>query len=153
MRLLVIVLILLLIQSCSNNDPKRFDFVFIFGVGAKNELNTYDNAFTKDLVKGPSQTLALRLTDQEKQTIYNKLKEMHFTELPDSNYRCNSFEPQESYRLSVQMDGHKKQVGWLGGLPDKGTCGALGEVDSLIITIIHNRDEFKHSMRERAGYM
>jgi hypothetical protein len=154
MKALLVVAVLMLIQSCTHTSTSQFDFIFKFGVGSKNELNTFDSIFMKDMVIDPPVTIPLKLTVAEKQSIYNELRKIHFTELPDSNFGCNSFFPQESYRLLVQMDGQKKQLSWLGnGGPDKSTYAVLGELDSLIIAIIHNRNEFKHSPRERGGYL
>jgi hypothetical protein len=48
------------------------------GVGAKNELNTFDQTFTKDMVMDPSVTVKMKLSDNELNSIYQKINNLNF---------------------------------------------------------------------------
>jgi len=154
MKALIIATTLLLLQSCSPPNKGQFDFVFKFGVGGKNELNTFDNTFTKDLVMDPPQKLALKLTAEEKQTIYNKLQEIDFSQMAEEELPCSGAQPHSTCKLVVNMNGHQKTVAWSGSdNPADSTCVKLAGLQQLIISIIFNRDEYKHAKPIRGGYL
>jgi hypothetical protein len=58
--------------------PTNFNLVFKYGVGAKNELNTFDQTFTKDMVMDPSVTVKMKLSDNELNSIYQKINNLNF---------------------------------------------------------------------------
>ena len=155
MKALIIATTLLLLRSCSPPNKGQFDFVFKFGVGGKNELNTFDNTFTKDLVMDPPQKLALKLTAEEKQKIYNKLKEIDFDQMADgAELPCAAAQPHSTCKLVVTMDGHQKTIAWSGSdNPADSTCVKLAGLQQLIISIIFNRDEYKRAKPIRGGYL
>ena len=66
----------------------NFNFVFRWGiedvmidVGKYNELNTFNNTFTKDMVLDPMITINFSLTRTEMDNIYLKLVEISFFDL------------------------------------------------------------------------
>lgn len=65
--------------------PRHSDmnFIFKYGIGAKNILDTFQNKFTKDLIQAPSVTTALYLTDEDMERIYQKMVEINFFSYPD----------------------------------------------------------------------
>lgn len=160
MRQLSVVIILVILQSCATKYKTQFDFSYEFGVGSKNELNTFNNTFTKDMVVDSSITIALKLSAEEKQRVYNKLKEINFMDIPDNDiYGCPHGIPFSICQMIVNMDGITKKVTWessgvsIPGAPVS-ICSHLTELDSmLIVGIIHNREEFKRSKVPRAGYL
>lgn len=53
-----------------------FNLIFRYGVGAKNELNTFKQTFKKDMVNKPSITIKMKLSDEELVGIHQKLNEV-----------------------------------------------------------------------------
>ena len=63
-------------------DVSDFDLIFKYGVGAKNELNTYNGTYVKDMVTAPSVTTNLSLTIEEKRQILQRIAEIGFFTYP-----------------------------------------------------------------------
>ncbi|MGO4375174.1 hypothetical protein AB4Z21_31355 [Paenibacillus sp. MCAF20] len=50
-KITALICLVLMLGGCANNDHEEpFEFVLKYGVMYKNELNTNENTFTKDLV-------------------------------------------------------------------------------------------------------
>ena len=64
-------------------SPSNFNLIFKYGVGAKNELNTFEGTYTKDMVMDPSITVNLSLSKEELDRIYKKIVEINFFGYPD----------------------------------------------------------------------
>lgn len=52
-------------------------------MGAKNELNTFNGNYTKDMVVDPPVTVNLTLSEKEMNTIHDKMAEINFFDYPD----------------------------------------------------------------------
>ncbi len=77
------VLILTVIEKSEDfTVPPResnFNLIFKYGIFAKNELNTFDGTYTKDMVQDPSITVELSLSEEELDSIYEKMAECRFS--------------------------------------------------------------------------
>jgi len=60
--------------------PRDFAFKVAYGIGAKNEINTFDHTATKDLVTKGTATATIVFTEDELRTIYERMKEMDIME-------------------------------------------------------------------------
>lgn len=60
----------------SKESTGDFNLVFRYGVGAKNELNTFKQTFTRDMVNKRSITIKMKLSDEELVGIHQKLNEV-----------------------------------------------------------------------------
>lgn len=65
--------------SMPENMPDDFDFSITFGYDKKNEINTYDGTVTKDLIMDGTATADITFTIEEKQKIYNMMREINIT--------------------------------------------------------------------------
>ena len=57
----LVVAFMLLTNSAPQQNPilNVDDIIFMYGVGAKNELNTFEDTYTKDLIIGNTTTTSL----------------------------------------------------------------------------------------------
>lgn len=142
--------------------PQRQDLnlIFKYGVGAKNELNTFKNTYTKDMVVDLPITINLTLSDQEIETIYTKMKAVNFFNFPqelptprDPNALITIVTPCDDFYLKVISDSGNKEYFW-------DNCGEklyqnfseLDELSNLIQDIIQSRTEFQELPEPRGGY-
>ena len=76
----------LLIYSCSKTttapDPQLLKIHFYYGFG--NELNTFEQTYTKDMVQDGYVTVDFWLTEAEQERIRNKLNAIDFFHFPDT---------------------------------------------------------------------
>lgn len=69
--------------------PDDFDFLVKFGVRKRNEINTYENTVTKDLVTNGTVTTSLTFTTEEMEKIYLKMKELNIANWKNINLQTN----------------------------------------------------------------
>ena len=62
--------------------PADFNFNLSFGIYGKNNINTYGNTFTKDLVLNGLETIDFYISEEKKIDIYNAFVEYKIYELP-----------------------------------------------------------------------
>ena len=67
---IVLVVALLGTVGCVAPTPgdSSFNLIFRYGVGARNELNTFEGMYTKDMIMDPSITVNLTLSEEELKT-------------------------------------------------------------------------------------
>src|SRR4030067_1505684 len=104
---------LLGISGCDDQTPGEsgFNLIFKYGIGAKNELDTFQGIYTKDMVMDPSITIPLPLSREEKDRIYQKMVEIDFFNYPGkfsitvpAGERSAIVTPFSSYYFKVQFD-------------------------------------------------
>lgn len=139
------------IQNPPAGVSTRFNLIFKYGVGAINELNTFDQTYTKDMVIDPSVTVKMVLSNNELNNIYQKINDLKLfnenTE-PEGNMMV---EPCSSYYLKVQINSEQKELSWdncRGRISDK-----FQQFSSYIIQIIESKDEYEKLPTPRGGYL
>jgi len=141
-------------QTPTMNKPTAFNLIFRYGVGAKNELNTFNNTFTKDMVIDPPITVNLKLSNNEFESIYqkiNKLKLFNKGESTKSSQPNVSVIPCSSYYLNVQDNSNQKELFWdncRGRISDK-----FQQFTDFIILIIKSKEEYKKLPPTKGGYI
>ncbi len=95
----------------SSRNPINIDFKF--GVTERNELNTFQGTFTKDLCIDGTVTTRLILSHEELRQIQQKLVETDFFNLPEA-FPINEQAPVPGYScyLMVQNETTVKTVAW-----------------------------------------
>lgn len=63
------------IQPMPEDMPNDFGFSVLFGIGKKNEVNTFKETVTKDLIEDGTATVNVALTQEEMNEIYERMKE------------------------------------------------------------------------------
>ncbi len=130
--------------------PADFNLVLNYGVGAKNELNTFDNTYTKDLVMDPSVTVDFKLTDDELYNIYKKMIDLGVLEITDTAEEGMFVTPCSSYYLKVQQNSVQKEMSWdncSGRIDDR-----LQEFTDYVVSIIESKEEYQELPDATGGY-
>ena len=80
-----LVVLIFALMGCNAPPPAQsgFNLIFRYGVGARNELNTFKGTYTRDMVQDPSITIPLSLTKDDLDKIYQKMVEIDFFSYPD----------------------------------------------------------------------
>ncbi len=133
-----------------------FNLVLKYGVGAKNELNTFDGTFTRDLILDPPVTTRLILTSQEKMQILQKIDEMDMFGFPD-NFSKNPdvwVTPQTDYYIKVQNGSQTKEVSWnTNSLIESDIKNSLDQLVSYITGLIEQKSEYKALPTPNGAYL
>lgn len=142
--------------------PSDFGFIFKYGVGARNELNTFVGTFTKDMILDPSITINLLLSQEELDSIYQNMLEIKFFHYPEEfsiyvppGMPKGIITPSSSYYFKVIYDSKLKELWWEDQLvyPEDIQADKLRKLISLIEGIIKSKEEYKNLPEPRGGYM
>jgi len=169
-RKLLLALIVVLVSATfvlayvllANNVPEHdssknvINIDFKYGVGAKNELNTFEGTYTKDLIVDGTITTRLILSSEELRQIQQKMIDIGFYNYP------NDFPPQpglrvdprEDYYIKVQNGSTVKEVTWnTESMIDGSIQDNLGQLVSFLGNIIVQKPEYKMLPTTKGGYL
>ena len=94
-------------------SPSDFDLTFRYGVGAKNELDTFSQTYTKDMIIDPPVTTEFKLADSEKAGIYRKINDLRLFEKDGEFMKGGAFvSPCSSYYLKIKTDSVERESFW-----------------------------------------
>jgi len=138
----------------SESMPSDFNFVFGFGANAQNQLDTFKNQFTKDMVMDDDITSKITLTKAEKQQIYQNMVAIDLFTYPgditpsalgNGQPIPQVGSPRTSYYFKVQANGQIKEVRWtdMGVSFDDARTAKLRQLSKTIENIITEKSEFK----------
>jgi len=142
-------------------SPSNFNLIFKYGVGAKNELNTSQGTYTKDMVMDPSITVNLPLSKEELDRIYHKMDEIDFFGYPDQfsvsvspGESVGMLTPYCSYYFRVEYDSKVKELWWEDNIINQDKkAEKLRELITLIRDIIESKEEYKQLPPPKGGYI
>jgi hypothetical protein len=138
-------------QNPPVGKPTDFNLIFKYGFEAKNELNTFDQTYTKDMVMDPSVTVNMVLSDTELTAIYQKINELKLFDIglpTDGNMEVT---PCSTYYLKIQTNSDARELSWdncRGKTNDK-----LQQVTDYIISIIESKEEYRNLPTPKGGYL
>lgn len=132
-------------------SENSFTFIFKYGVGAKNELNTRNGTFTKDMVSDPSITVPMMLTQDELLSISKKIKELGLLEKNPTIISPVKRIPCSSYYLKVNENSKETIKEWNDCSDDvKEEYSSFSE---FIYSIINSKEEYKNLPQPKSGYL
>jgi len=144
------------------SDDSGFDLIFKYGVGARNELNTFEGTYTKDMVIDPPITADLSLTQEELDGIYQRMLEINFFEYPDTfsvfveaGEDVAYFTPFSTYYFKILYDSKIKELWWSDNIfkaEDDEKANGLRELIKFIREIVESKEEYKNLPPARGGY-
>ncbi|UTR10010.1 hypothetical protein MM300_19350 [Evansella sp. LMS18] len=90
-KLFFIILLFIIFNSGCNTTcealpeekPDDFDFSLKYGITAANELNTYEDSYTKDMIIAENETIDFVLSEEEKKNIYDEFRNLDVLSLPE----------------------------------------------------------------------
>lgn len=118
-RILFFFTMLLALSACNSTSeflpeekPDDFSFSLKYGVTAANEINTYDNTYTKDLVVDGTASTDMVLSDEEMEVIYEKFRSVDVVGLAEEKGGSVCMEPYNRYELTMTIDGEDYDLKW-----------------------------------------
>lgn len=145
-------------QNIQEEMPNDFNFSIQFGVGKKNEINTFDGTVTKDLIADGTVITALTLTEEEMQNVFNKMKEINIAEtkefIPKSiNGTVCEVEPYEEDEWKIIINGETITHSFSGKYCEPtNDAKQLIELRNYVFKIIKSKDEYKSLPASTGGY-
>ncbi len=135
------------------DDP--FNIVFRYGVWAKNELNTFNGTFTKDLIINGTVTTALVLSEEELDGLQQKIVDMGLFAYPDSFplHPTRRVDPQADCYIMVQSGSTVKEVGWnSNSFIESNMQDNLDGFEAYVVALIEQRQEYQALPTPTGGY-
>ena len=149
--------------SCADTGTgpgdRRFNMDVQYGIRARNELNTFDDTFTKDLIVDGTATTSLRLSRADFDTIESSLQSVDIFSYPDTFIVQHSdtvsyITPFATYVLRVKLDSREKNLVWRDSIIISDIrASRLREVFDLIRKIVEATPEFRALPPPRGGYL
>jgi hypothetical protein len=161
---LCVLLIATLLAGCNltstknklpSTKPKDFNFVFSYGVGSKNQLDTIKGQYTKDMVTEPSVSTNLKLSDEDMDTIYSEIRKINILDYPDSFKPKNNVKqnPYYTYNFKIIANGIEKNISWVDeNVSESKEAVQLRELFKKIQEITENKEEYKKLPEAKGGY-
>lgn len=137
--------------------PDHFNFSVSFGYGTvnKNEINTFNNTVTKDLVTKGTATANLILTNEEMTDIYDRMREIDVLrelELDNSDSNCSSTPVNEDH-WEIQVEGEQRTFDWSSEKCDlTDDAIKLEELRNYIFDIVKEKKEYRELPEAAGGY-
>jgi hypothetical protein len=151
--ILIIILIVPGILACGSQPAEKanFNFDLKYGVGAKNEIDTFHGKFTKDMADSPSITVTLKLSEAEMEEIYQKMLDIDFFSYPDTfavtpgpNEATQLVTPVNSYNFTVERNAQTKTLNWEDSILNPNIkADKLRELIVMIQRMIIAKEEYK----------
>jgi len=134
-----------------NND---FNIQFKYGVTERNELNTFSNTYTKDMILDPPITIWLYLSDEEMNQIWQKMVDIDFFNCPDTLAVSTGriVTPQDDFYIKVQNGSVVKEVSWSTNSEVNAIEQNLAQLANLIKGIVEQRPEYRELPPPNGGY-
>ena len=150
--------------SCSDiNAPgteRDFNIRLRYGILARNELNTFGDTFTKDLVLDGTVTVPFYLPQPDLNNIEAKMDQIGFFTYPDtfmvvSRDSVRTFiTPNNTYDIEVVSHSKTKTLFWDDAIIANDTQAAmLRELFTLIRETVESRSEYKQLPPARGAYL
>ena len=160
----ILLFLALLSLSCSDSglspESRDFNLRLRYGIGARNELNTFQNTYTKDLILDGTVTTRFVLSDAEFEQIKDKMIEIDFFNYPETFTVARtdtivvSIEPHATYDFEVKYNSSIKRLHWDDGtISNDQRAERLRELIRLIQSIVETKPEYRQLPPARGGYL
>lgn len=137
--------------------PGTFDFMVRFGYGTvnKNEINTFQDTVTKDLIMNGTATAQITLSKEEMRSIYIKMREINIMgekELGAANQTCERV-PYSEDIWEVNINGETKTLTWTDRYcAQTSDMEQLLELRDFVEQIVKTKEEYKKLPESEGGY-
>lgn len=153
-------------ESPVKHEPREsnFNLIFRYGIMAGNTLDTFQGTYVKDMVRDPSIRIDLALTEEEMDSIYQKMVEIDFFNYPDRfsisvppGVPTGVFTPYSSYYFKVEYNSKIKELWWDDKIVYKDykdeKADRLRELIKLIMDIFESKEEYKKLPEPSSAYL
>lgn len=128
-----------------------FDFIFKYGVGAKNILDTFNDTYTKDMITDDPITISLKLTDEELDGIRQKIEELNLFQAKEESQIKMLMNPCTDYDLIVQTFAVQRRASSDGCT--QGIDQQFAAFETYIRSILETKTEYRALPEPQGGYM
>lgn len=158
-------LLLLLLAGCAAEEkaktmpselPPDFQFLVTYGVGGKNQIDTFTMTLEKDLIAdGTATAHPFTFSSEELQAIYSEMKRINLAEPKVLDAKTNCFKhPYVNYYLKVQYGGQTKEFSF-----SDHSCHLTADGEQLkalidfIRKVAESKKEYQQLPEPKGGYM
>ena len=147
--------------SESGTEPalRHFDLQLKYGILARNELNTFDNTVTKDLIVDGQATTRLVLSVKDLDTLESRFVAIDINSYPDTfvvqtgDTVC-TITPYVTYSMKIRMGSTWKEVFWEDSiLSSDPRATRLRQVLAFVQNLIESKPEYQQLPPARGGYL
>lgn len=147
---LLLVIFLISCNQRANTIPEKmpddFNFSVRYGITSKNEINTFESTVTKDLVMNGTMTTNIKLSENERIDIYNKLREINILKeiklLPKS--KCSRMIPFSEDHWNIRIDGKVLSFTWIeGSCEETADARKLEDLREFVFNFVKDKPEYK----------
>jgi hypothetical protein len=150
--------------SCSDlgfaPEGRDFNVKLNYGIGARNELNTFRNSLTKDLILDGTISAALVLSESDLHLIRDKTTEVGFFSYPDTFVAVPRdsltvlISPTPLYDFEIKYNSTVKRVHWHDNvLTSDRRAVQLRDLIALIRRIVESKPEYRRLPPARGSYL
>ncbi|TSB45559.1 hypothetical protein [Alkalicoccobacillus porphyridii] len=132
--------------------PDDFNISLKYGVTMANELNTYENTYTKDLISDGTASTEMPLTEDERLFIYEKLRSVDLLALP-TQMGSTCVVPFERYDLMMTADGEELTFEWDTSCDTEKLNKWEEVMKDIHKEIIYKRSEYQELPEASGGYL
>jgi hypothetical protein len=136
-----------------DSSQNVINIIFKYGTGARNELNTFEGTYTKDLIMDNPITTRMILSQEELRQIQQKITEIDLFSFPDNFSIDGGVTPQTDYYIKVQNGTQIKEITWSNSsLMESNIQNSLEQLVSYLRGMIEQKPEYKALPAPRGGY-
>ncbi|MFH0991778.1 MAG: hypothetical protein V1799_17355 [bacterium] len=160
---LILIAFVLLGLSCTDTgtEPldRRFNIQLKFGINARNELNSFNDTFTKDLILDGTIITRCVLSQAEFDSIESWLLSIDIFSYPDTfvvqqTDTVASLTPYQTYILKFKLDSRWKNLYWEDSIVSTDARAAkLRQTLEFIRRLVEAKPEYKKLPPARGGYL
>lgn len=152
------------LYSPKDNDTQtenmsNFNFSLNFNTYGRDQIDTYNGTFTKDLVLDGTNTIDFKLPDDIKKEVFSLMTEIDIMSFPEMlKVDGMAVTPSCDYKLTVTMNGKTKTIVWNEGFhPSMDVELPKENMDflrlvKLISDYIYGTDAYKNMPKSNGGY-
>lgn len=164
-KIILPVICIFILSSCLRSSKKEhIKFTMIdYRYGFNNELNTFNDSFTKGMAGSGSIKIQMQLSEPEQDEIIHKALAINFFHMQDTlrfnkqNFReagMSANNGQSIQFLRIKYKNMDKKIVWLGAIPyNNSNYKGLIELTALIRSAIETKQEYKALPGNSSGYI
>ncbi|WP_078596542.1 hypothetical protein [Evansella clarkii] len=139
-------------QALPKEKPGDFNFSLKYGIAAANELNTYENTYTKDMIIAENETIEFVLSEEEKKNIYDEFRNLDVLSLPEEEGGTTCQEPHNRYVLQMTAAGEEYHLRWNSACETRAINRWERFMEELHAETIRTREEYQALPEPEGGY-
>src|SRR5699024_3950087 len=155
----VLFVILFILAACNpfktpsmpEQMPEDFGFSVQYGVGQKNEIDTFKGVVIKDLIEDGTAKADITFTDKEMSDIYEKMKAINVLEKKNFTSKCES-EPSEETEWKITLDGETVTQSIEEFCDPTKDVEQFLKLQNYVFDKVKNKESFKKLPKAKGGY-